>query len=46
MNTELLYLLLTAVLTGLLWVPVVIGYVTSRRLPVTVILPLPGIMVS
>ena len=32
MNTELLYLLLTAVLTGLLWVPVVIGYVTSRGL--------------
>jgi uncharacterized MAPEG superfamily protein len=30
MNTELLYLLLTALLTGLLWIPVVIGYVTSR----------------
>jgi len=30
MNTELLYLLLTAILTGILWVPVVIGYVTSR----------------
>jgi uncharacterized MAPEG superfamily protein len=30
MNTELMYLLLTALLTGLLWVPVVIGYVTSR----------------
>ncbi|MEO8925476.1 MAG: MAPEG family protein [Caldimonas sp.] len=30
MNTELLYLLLTALLTGLLWVPVVIGYVASR----------------
>ena len=30
MKTELVYLLLTAVLTGLLWVPVVIGYVSSR----------------
>ena len=30
MKTELFYLLLTAILTGLLWVPVVIGYVTSR----------------
>lgn len=30
MKIELLYLLLTAILTGLLWVPVVIGYVTSR----------------
>lgn len=30
MKTELLYLLLTAILTGLLWVPVVIGYVLSR----------------
>lgn len=30
MKTELLYLLLTAVLTGVLWIPVVIGYVTSR----------------
>jgi uncharacterized MAPEG superfamily protein len=30
MNSELLYLLLTALLTGLLWVPVVIGYVSSR----------------
>jgi len=30
MKTELLYLLLTAILTGLLWIPVVIGYVTSR----------------
>jgi len=30
MKTELFYLLLTAILTGLLWVPVVIGYVVSR----------------
>jgi uncharacterized MAPEG superfamily protein len=30
MKTELLYLLLTAILTGLLWIPVVIGYVTTR----------------
>ena len=30
MKTELLYLLLTAILTGLLWIPVVIGYVTAR----------------
>jgi len=30
MKTELLYLLLTAILTGSLWIPVVIGYVTSR----------------
>ncbi len=30
MKTELHYLLLTAVLTGLLWIPVVIGYVSSR----------------
>ncbi|HEY2560231.1 MAG TPA: MAPEG family protein [Caldimonas sp.] len=30
MNSELVYLLLTAILTGVLWVPVVIGYVTSR----------------
>ncbi len=30
MKTELFYLLLTAILTGLLWIPVVIGYVTSR----------------
>ena len=30
MKTELLYLLLTAILTGLLWIPVVIGYVISR----------------
>ena len=30
MKTELVYLLLTAMLTGLLWVPVVIGYVTTR----------------
>jgi uncharacterized MAPEG superfamily protein len=31
MKTELLYLLLTAVLTGVLWIPVVIGYVSSGR---------------
>ena len=30
MTTELFYLLLAALLTGVLWVPVVIGYVTSR----------------
>ena len=30
MKTELLYLLLTAMLTGVLWLPVVIGYVASR----------------
>ncbi len=30
MTTELWYLLLSAILTGLLWIPVVIGYVTSR----------------
>src|SRR5262249_39307559 len=30
MKAELLYLLLTAILTGVLWVPVVIGYVTAR----------------
>jgi uncharacterized MAPEG superfamily protein len=30
MKTELLYLLLTAVLTGVLWIPVVIGYVSAR----------------
>jgi len=33
MKTELFYLLLTAILTGVLWNPVVIGYVTSRGLP-------------
>jgi uncharacterized MAPEG superfamily protein len=32
MKTELFYLLLTAILTALLWVPVVIGYVISRGL--------------
>lgn len=31
MKTELLYLLLTATLTGVLWIPVVIGYVSSGR---------------
>lgn len=31
MKTELLYLLLTAMLTGVLWIPVVIGYVSSGR---------------
>jgi uncharacterized MAPEG superfamily protein len=30
MKPELLYLLLTAILTGVLWIPVVIGYVTTR----------------
>jgi len=37
MKTELFYLLLTTILTGVLWIPVVIGYVSSgRRLsPVT-----------
>jgi uncharacterized MAPEG superfamily protein len=29
-TTELFYLLLTALLTGVLWIPVVIGYVSSR----------------
>lgn len=33
MKTELFYLLLTAILTGVLWIPVVIGYVTSRGVP-------------
>jgi uncharacterized MAPEG superfamily protein len=33
MKTELLYLLLTSILTGVLWIPVVIGYVSSRGLP-------------
>ncbi|MBC7731823.1 MAG: MAPEG family protein [Bacteriovorax sp.] len=32
MKTELLYLVLTAVLTGMLWIPVVVGYVVSRGL--------------
>jgi uncharacterized MAPEG superfamily protein len=32
MKTELFYLLLTALLTGVLWIPVVIGYVTTRGL--------------
>ena len=30
MTTELFYLLLTAILTGVLWIPVVIGYVKTR----------------
>ena len=30
MKIELLYLLLTAILTGVLWIPVVIGYVKAR----------------
>jgi uncharacterized MAPEG superfamily protein len=30
MKPELFYLLLTALLTGVLWIPVVIGYVKSR----------------
>jgi uncharacterized MAPEG superfamily protein len=32
MTTELTYLLYTTLLTGVLWIPVVIGYVTSRGL--------------
>lgn len=31
MKTELFYLLLTTILTGVLWIPVVIGYVSSGR---------------
>jgi uncharacterized MAPEG superfamily protein len=31
MKAELFYLLLTAILTGVLWIPVVIGYVSSGR---------------
>jgi uncharacterized MAPEG superfamily protein len=30
MTTELFYLLFTAILTGVLWIPVVIGYVLAR----------------
>src|SRR5258706_14595485 len=30
MTTELFFLLLTVILTGVLWIPVVIGYVSSR----------------
>lgn len=30
MTTELFYLSLAAILTGVLWIPVVIGYVSSR----------------
>ncbi len=30
MTTELFYLLLAAILTGVLWIPVVIGYVLTR----------------
>jgi uncharacterized MAPEG superfamily protein len=30
MKSELFYLLLTSILTGLLWIPVVIGYVSAR----------------
>ncbi len=30
MRTELVYLLLTALLTGVLWIPVVIGYAKAR----------------
>ena len=33
MKTELFYLLLTSVLTGALWIPVVVGYVSSRGFP-------------
>ena len=32
MTTELFYLLLTAIWTGCLWIPVVIGYVRTRGL--------------
>ena len=35
MKTELFYLLLTAILTGVLWIPVVIGYVSSGERPLT-----------
>lgn len=33
MKTELFYLLLCAILTGVLWIPVVIGYTSVRGLP-------------
>ena len=33
MTKELLCLLLTAMLTGVLWIPVVIGYVATRGFP-------------
>jgi uncharacterized MAPEG superfamily protein len=33
MTTELFYLLCAAILTGVLWIPVVIGYVLSRGFP-------------
>jgi uncharacterized MAPEG superfamily protein len=33
MKTELFYLLLTSILTGALWIPVVVGYVSVRGLP-------------
>lgn len=33
MKTELFYLVCSALLTGCLWVPVVIGYVQARGLP-------------
>ena len=33
MKTELFYLLLVALLTGVLWIPVVIGYALSRGAP-------------
>ena len=36
MKTELMYLLLTAILTGVLWIPVVIGYGSSRGAPTPV----------
>jgi uncharacterized MAPEG superfamily protein len=32
-KTELFYLLSTSILTGALWIPVVIGYVSSRGFP-------------
>lgn len=33
MKVELFYLLLCAILTGVLWIPVVIGYSSNRGLP-------------
>jgi len=33
MKTELMYLLLCAILTSVLWIPVVIGYSSARGLP-------------
>ena len=33
MKTELLYLILASILTGVHWIPVVVGYVSSRGIP-------------